>query len=496
MGGLYPSPSRRYGRVSYKPRYYSLSDTTKGYDAHNRSEVTTFAREAFASSPNLNGAVREKANFIVQDAFLPRFRGSNTAWGDAVEVWLKNRVFPVVNVRGGNYDFLNTLLAISIALDIDGDCLLYLAQSRNGFPMVGVLPSHRIGSRNASDLVKDGRYKGNKIQDGVILNPDARPIAYRVLGDTPEDDYDISAQSAMLLFETQWLDSNRGISNCAPCLLECINVADIDSNLQLGVKSASSINVLAYSNEGLIDDSNLTSPILGEDANALPQAPITTSTNSGLSVQPMFGGMINYLSTDEGEKLEAFKSDMPTANIEAFVSRLERRIMESIGWPYELLNSKDAGGAAVRLVQQQARIAIRSRQNTLTRASKFIVAYCVAQGMKQGLIPQNYNDEWFNWQFNYGELLTVDNGYEAEANRKDLLLGLTTLEEVTAKKGKDWVEVREQITKETEDLLTRAKDLSTRYAIPMAQALDLLSQRTPNGVPVTIKEDSNDTASN
>lgn len=166
--------------------------------------------------------------------------------------------------------------------------------------------------------------------------------------------------------------------------------------------------------------------------------------------------------------------------------------MYGLGWPYEMLNCSALGGAAVRLVQSEARNAIRARQNTLARVAKFIVGYAVAKGMEKELIPANYDDEWYNWQFNFGPLLTVDNGYEAEADRKGLLLGTNTLEQVAAKNGEDWYELRDQTSKEVTDLLTRAQKIATQFNISMDKALDLLSQRSANPVSTALPVEQTD----
>src|SRR5262249_51222543 len=161
---------------------------------------------------------------------------------------------------------------ISVALDVDGDCLIYLQQSRDGFPQFGVVPAHRIGQRTNTDkLVTEGRFKGYRITDGVITNTNGRAIGYRILGDTPDDDYDITAQSAMLLFESPWSDQIRGISNFGSVLIDALNSADIDFFLQQGVKLDSAVGLLAYTQNGEADPSTLANPILAED-----ESPLTT----------------------------------------------------------------------------------------------------------------------------------------------------------------------------------------------------------------------------
>ncbi len=487
-GNLYPNPQRNFN--SNRPRWYSVADTHKGFTASDRTNVIKYSRELFAGVPTLHGAVLQKASYSCLNAFQPSYRGADTAWGEKVQEWLLTRFYPVANVRGGNYNFLNTLNALSVALDVDGEALVYLQTSRDGFPQMGVIPSHRIGQRGTGDKVLDGRYKGNTIIDGVIVNANMRPIAYRILGDKPDDDYDISAQSAMLVFESVWADSIRGNSKFGSILVDALNTQDIDFFLQQGVKLDSAMGLLSYTQSGTADQSVVDSnPILAEDESVIG-IPQVAPANSGMAVEAMLGGMINYFKAGSGEKLEAFKTDRPHANVENFVQRLERRCMYGIGWPYEMLNAKEIGGASVRLVQSEARNAISARQTTLARVAKFVVAFAVATAMKQELIPANYQDAWYNWNFKFGELLTVDAGYEKESDRKGFLLGTNTLEEITAKQGEDWLDVRAQCEKEAYDLLERADRLSKKFNIPFNQALALLQQRSPNEAASSIPPDA------
>ena len=64
-------------------------------------------------------------------------------------------------------------------------------------------------------------------------------------------------------------------------------------------------------------------------------------------------------------------------------------------------------------------------------------------------------------------------------------LGVRTLEQDAAEAGDNWVEIRDQVQAEADDLLTRAKALSEKHDIPLPMAIELLSQRSPNPVSLT-----------
>jgi hypothetical protein len=149
-----------------------------------------------------------------------------------------------------------------------------------------------------------------------------------------------------------------------------------------------------------------------------------------------------------------------------------------------MLDASKVGGASVRLVQDLVRKSISSRQSTLERRAKIIINYAVATAMNQNIIPQN-NDDWYSWSFTKGGVISVDNGKEADIDRENFKLGMTTLSEIVSKRGYDWQSIRDQSQKEVEDLITRSKEISAKYGVPFETAMTLLQQNTPNQAPVS-----------
>jgi hypothetical protein len=480
---LYTTPRTYAGQV--RPRFYHPQDTATAVNVSSRTSLMGYSRELFATMGNLGGAIVQKNDWAFTDGWLPSFKGADQSWGDIAETWLTDKFFNVCNVRGSNFNFNTTLYLLGCALDVDGEALIVLTSSRDGFPLIQIVAAHRIGQRRSQEkTVTVGRYKGAQIIDGVIVNGNGRPVAYRILGDTEDDDYDISAQSAMLLTEPSWSDQYRGIPRLARVVLDALDTQDIDYYLKRTVKIESSQGIFHTTIAGTPDTS---APLVGLEEDT---APFVAPANTGLVFEALQGGEILYGKAGAGEKLESFKTDRPHSNTEAFVNRIERRCLYGLGWPIELLDPSKVGGASVRLIQSLARKSIRSRQNTVERAARFIVAWAVSRAMASEFIPANYQDAWYNFDFTRPASITVDDGNESKADIEGLKIGTHTLSEVTAKEGKDWYEVREQTQKETEDLLTRAQDLSKRYTISFDKALELLSQRGPNPMPNSAQDNN------
>jgi hypothetical protein len=471
-GALYPSPSQN--PQNYRPRIYNVAvDTKNSVNASDRMSQLANGRSLFASLPDLGGALLSKASWSVgPNSFSPIFIGEDQEWGDEAEAWLTKTFYPSCNVLGNNFDFRTTLHLTSLALDVDGDSLMVLTKSRSGYPQIQIVPAHRIGNRWNEKEVKSGKFAGYELVDGVIINEAGRPIGYRILGDKPEDDIDISAQSCQLLYEPEWSDQYRGISRIARPLNDFTDQSDIDEFLKRGVKLASSLGLI-HSTEGGIPDAGASLVGADEDGTSLTDA-VTTPPFELIN-----GGEIMYMKAAAGEKIESLKDERPSQNTQDFITRIQRRALFSCGWPIELLDPSKVGGASVRLIQDLARKTIASRQVTLERRARLIVNYAIAMAMKNEFISNNEGD-WWNWSFTKGSSLTVDNGNEAAADREAFKLGTTTLADIVSKQGKDWQEVRQQSQRETEDLLDRASAVSKKYNISMDAALGLLSQRSPN----------------
>lgn len=472
-GGLYQS-SRR-SPSNYRPVYYTVGDTHKAVTQYDRLHSVRIARSVFTNCPDLGGALIQKSSWCVgPGAFTPIYTGTDTAWGDQAEEWLTTQFFPVCSTAGQNFPFSTILNLSSLALDVDGDTAMALTSTREGFPQITLIASHRIGQRKNEKLVEEGRFSGYRICDGVILNDNGRVIGYRILGDTEDDDLDVSSANLQLLIEPEWADQYRGISRVARSVTDWQSQDEINEFLLRGVKLASSIGLIHRNESGDGQDSGFM-PGANEDI---------TAPTSGVQVTNINGGEMYFMKAGIGEGIEALKDERPSQNTEAFISRIQKRALYSIGWPQEMLDSSKIGGAAVRLVQDLVRRSVATRQQTLERRARLIVNYGIAKAVKEGFLPPNDND-WFKWTFTKGGVVTVDGGNEASADREGFKLGVTSLTEISAKKGVDWYELRQQTQKETEDLLDRATILSKKYGITLDAALVLLSQRTPNSAPVT-----------
>jgi hypothetical protein len=132
-----------------------------------------------------------------------------------------------------------------------------------------------------------------------------------------------------------------------------------------------------------------------------------------------------YLNSESGEEIDALKYENPHPNTEAFIERIERGAIGSVGWFYELLNLSESGRAASRLVCDLANQSIWERQSAGRRRAKRAIVYAIAKGMKNGFLSKNQDGiDPYLWEFGLPKQLSVDAGNDEQADRENLKMGI------------------------------------------------------------------------
>lgn len=369
--------------------------------------IVSAARKLYWNVGLVNAAVDQKALLSCGGgAFRPIFSGANREWGKRAEDWLLSWM-EVCYVDGMTW--WDGLTLESIAIDRDGDCLTILTQAPSGFPMLQAIPWHQIGSRTQDERVLQGRYKGARISNGVILNRYGRAVAFSILGETPEDDTVVSAQSAMLSKDPRELDQVRGLSAFAPAIMDLRDLATLGDNIKAASKLASSLGLIIHNDSGMAD------PLaMGYTADAVPQS------MGGVRLEAIQGGLVQYFQADSGAKVEQVEARTPTEAQERLQERLIRNALLAAQWPPEFgWDMSKLGGASARIILEQVNRVVQDRHTYLSQQCKRRVAYAVARAIELGQLPAYTGDDAdrggaFRFRFTAAPQLTADSGY---ANR-------------------------------------------------------------------------------
>jgi hypothetical protein len=443
----------------------------KAVDLTDWRTVLSLSRRLWANNGLIKGATVQKAMHSIGRAWNPVFRGADQEWGAQAAEWLR-LWYGTSNIRGENHDFKTTLYLSSIAIDRDGDQAILLTTSEDGlWPMIQTIPAHRIGQRRAQPhVLEEGPYKGLEISHGVICNKLGRPVAYRVLGEYPEDDRDVSARDIVFSYDPEWADQLRGFPIFSHALND-LRDADQSQYWEQLNQLASSSRTLIETNESGTGDVNDPGMMLGE-----------SGREGEMSIQRLEGGTITYFKAGTGSKLEQFVNMRPGADWDAFQDRLARKALLGIGWPYSLCWKPDGqNGTQERAEIEKARTTILDRQELLKPMATRCVGYAVSKAIKSGILPEYTGaDEggFLKWDFTLPPKFSIDLGRDGAARREDYKLGFKNLAEVIAEQGEVLSQHMESRERETLDLITRSKRLADETGADFGLVLSLMQQRT------------------
>src|SRR6202000_3007081 len=107
-----------------------------------------------------------------------------------------------------------------------------------------------------------------------------------------------------------------------------------------------------------------------------------------------------------------------------FVEHLEKGILLGTGIPFQwILNPESVSGASSRGLKEQIVRATQARGQMLAKYQTLMITKAVANGMINGIIPQNYDTDsrtgqpvFPQWGVSQAAELMLDVGYEKQAD--------------------------------------------------------------------------------
>jgi len=513
--------------------------TLVDYDIHRtisvqgRRLLLSMARVIFWKYPALMGMVLEQATLAV-DTFTPRFGGKNKEWGDLACAWLEEW-HQVLDLAGPPYDAETYRELLIISWLVDGEMGTLLTEDGQGNPRIQIIPSHRIGSRYQTGGACKVRYVPNggggqspksKVQspqgtegtqgtqggtsslfiddklidaavpwrvaaaveweapiiDGVIVDDQARAIAYRVYDDpVVSSTYrDISARSMFLSFLPVFPGQLRGISLLASSVFDWEDAAERKRFELVAQKLFSSRTIIEENETGDLDAAKqLVSPaqyselVLGSDGlpvkdsqgNVVPQQRLQSDRVKAE------GGTYSIFKARQGCKLTPFDWNRPGENSHTFFETTIRDAFRGSEWDmFFSLDPQHVGGAPLRVIVDKVNRVLRKRRRVPRKAMRRVDCYGLARGaMATGELP--FDAEWYKLHYQGPPDITADRRYEAQTDLMEFESGWSTLEDIEKKRNGDWRLKRDQREIEVRDKLTRAKKLADEFGISIQEAL-------------------------
>lgn len=350
------------------------------------------ARYIHSAFPLVSGATRQRAQYVSASRWRPQFVGADAGWGKDAEALL-TEANKLCDWRGTSYPF-EKIWQIGCELwDTDGDWFFLLSSTEEGYPMFQCLEAHRIGQReNGETLVKEGPYKGARIQSGVIYNRVGTEVAYRVLGPTKDDDEDISARDLVRVASPRWFSEGRSLPSIAYSILDWYSISATRKAEQSAQLVNSMLTLIETNETGRRDLAR--EHVSGE-----------RTTDAGDPTGVIEKGLIRYVKSGKG-KVEAFESNRPSDGWQKFDRTIIAGAFFGMDWRIEMMDLSLLGGAGVRGFQDNINTSILSRFLDLKPFALRATRYQVAKFIQRGDLKENA--DWWKFDFTAPPEFSVD----------------------------------------------------------------------------------------
>jgi hypothetical protein len=418
--------ARNNGLRPWEP--VKLHDISKLVPTYDRQTLLSASRRLYLNQEILKGAVEQKGMYAVGKAWAPKFTGEDQEFGKAATDWLTGVFYPLCDVQGPVFDFRTELYLISLAVDRDGECFIVLTETKDGFPKIQHIPSHRVGNpRNVQDgPITSGSYRNANLRDGIAYNRVGTPVAFAYLDENFDLIQWVSLRDAIHVYDPSWQEQGRGL----PAFTASINkLRDAMQSHDLETMAQAMLSGRVF-----IEWNETGGPDTGDPAFALTGSSENGSQNPGVQVENINGPMNTYYRANSGSKLETFHNPRPGEAWESFQDRIIRGALAGVNWPYSLVWKASGQGTAERHEIAKAQRAIEDRQALLTRPALAIISWAVAKAQKAGMLPQS--PEWYKWTFTMPRKLTIDDGRASKEQVDGFRSGYINHEDILADHGK------------------------------------------------------------
>lgn len=389
----------------------------------------------------------------------------NTA---AAEYWRKWKPFADLSSLQG-FDTLQGVVARGFFIDGGSFILKTYGGSNPPFPRIQIIEGHRCKSpRNPpSDAV---------IVDGVEIDANGRPIAYHFETVDPKTNRAtyrrIPAEFIVHVFEPGRAGQYREIPFLSSVLNDLNDLDDLQRLEMQAAKDAAATTNVIKTQTGEVDDEDI---IRETDA-----APDGVSREN--YYKAVFGAEAKVLKW--GDDMQQFRIERPSAATSGYWDTILRKICAGTGIPKELVLAESMQGTTLRSVLDMANTFFRMRSAVLCEKFGAVYAYVIQTGIANGDLP-NPPQDWDRYTARAPRAVNVDIGRDSAARIAEFKLGMTTLQEIGADDGADWIDRLRQKTLEVQT----AKKLADAAKLDRAEVLTLdpneLASRNSAGITTT-----------
>jgi lambda family phage portal protein len=407
--------------------YLTSIQAKKELPAWDRMRLMQQSRWAINNSGIAARLVRGISRYSVGNGLVPQARTSKSDWNKRAERLFEDRVATdaFAFTKDASVNFYEAQRLIVEQMVSDGEMFAQLVKSDAGNAMVRLIGAEYVGCVNMQDKDQDG------FIDGVKMNEDGKPIAFRVVSDpasNSSDFIDVDAQDIIHIRKLHRYGFTRGVSWMFSTVAKIQDLRDMMDSEQLAAKLNSKIGLVIESP----DAGNIG---LGSNLRKVGQ-----TTSSGLE-EVTFDRLTAGAGTVQlrpGEKLTPHSFDRPNSNFPSWTEFVIREIAWSCGISPELLwNMKDASGAIARHIMQDAEVFFQDiRQLLEYQFCRRFWRYWIWHAIKVGDLEYP-GDDWWRCEWIAPQRLSLDFGRDGKLRMDLVRAGLLSSKRYFSELGQD-----------------------------------------------------------
>lgn len=465
----------RWGSHERRNNVYTVAaDSRETADKYTREQTAALSRHLIANMGSVRGPVFDLTRYSIGEGLVPQSQAENEKAGDEYEAYFQD--WSERCDVSGKFTFWELQKIASRAVDGDGDVGAHdVISSPRADHQVQLIEGHRIENpKDSGDSAKAAGW-----HDGVLTNDVGRPLQYSVR-EGKDGWRPIAADYFTLLMDPDRCDQDRGLSALSHGIENAFDGSDILTFSKIGVKMREAIGFAIYTETGTHDSG------LG-----LIQEGFSAADTGSFAMDTLQAGMIPRLK--QNERIADIQSSRPSPVFTGYLDYLIRDLAIGLGLPFEFVwNPAALNGTSQRFVLSKAQRRFAERQTLIRKWVQREWNLVIGRAIARKELP---NDKrWRKITLQRPAKITVDVGREAQQNREDMKFGVRTMAEDVGERGADgdWKDVRNQLTREVDDLLDRAEATAKKRGIALELAIDLYRQRGANPVstPAQGEEDA------
>lgn len=373
------------------------TDPKRELTAYTRMEILRLARWTYNNAPQATYIVEHLAQRAIGTGLVVQPKTSNAAWNKKVDQYFEDctcaEAWAFDASAQVNFYTAQSLILRQVA--IDGDFFAQFLRTKNNAARVRFIGGEAVGGAASFGNIDDFTH------DGVRLDRFGAPTSYTVAGQ------EIAADQVLHMRHIRRHGQPRGVSWFHSVIPNLRDISEIDAYVKGAYKAGAQVGYMITSTEvariGLGGGMKSTSNEVGNLA--------TSDLPNGILLPRL----------KPGEKLEAFKNDIPGQTYEAVMKKMHGDVAFGIGLPPEAMM------IGTGLAGTEQRAVLEVTQNFLERLQQMVIdqfcrpfyKYWLWHEIQAGRLEYP-GDDWWRHEWLAPRKITVDSGRDARAYSEQL----------------------------------------------------------------------------